>query len=153
MPRRIQHALRFAVATAVAVYAIGMAWELVDVFVRGDVADGLSAAGTVSFNEGVWRVIAGIEAVVVFLLRLGDLNAKPPSWPFAFSLAAWLGVSSVAVATAVEEGELYLAALALAVSIVVWIAMHRMLPGWPPNAKRMRERPTSVADAPEQDLP
>ena len=141
MPRRIQHALRFAVATAVAVYAIGMAWELVDVFVRGDVADGLSAAGTVSFNEGVWRVIAG------------DLNAKPPSWPFAFSLAAWLGVSSVAVATAVEEGELYLAALALAVSIVVWIAMHRMLPGWPPNAKRMRERPASVADAQEQDLP
>lgn len=153
MPRRVQHALRFAIATAVAVYAIGMAWELVDIYLRGDIADGLDAAGTLAFNEGVWRTIAGIESVVVFLLRLGDLNAEPPSWPFAFSLAAWLGVSSVAVATAVEEGELYLAGLALAVSIIVWIAMHRMLPGWPPNAKLARESAARAADVPEQELP
>lgn len=153
MPRRVTHALRFAVATAVTVYAIGMAWELVHVFVLGEIADGLDAAGTLAFNEGVWRMIAGIESVVMFLLRLGDLNADPPSWPFAFALAAWLGVSSVAISRAVEEGELILAALALLVSIGVWIALHRMLPGWPPNAKRVRDRAAGAADAPEQELP
>lgn len=153
MPRRVQHALRFAIATAVGVYAIGMAWELVDISVRGDVAEGLDAAGTLAFNEGVWRTIAGIESVVVFLLRLGDLHAEPPSWSFAFLLAAWLGMSSVAVDMAMEEGEFYLAGLALAVSIIVWIAMHRMLPGWPPNARRARESAARAADVPEQELP
>src|SRR5688500_13327359 len=94
--RRILHAARFAITTLFAFYAVGLLWEVFDVFLRNDVAQGFSAAATFAFNEQVWRVIAITEAAVVFLLRLGDLEDEPPTWLFASALAFWLSLASVA---------------------------------------------------------
>jgi hypothetical protein len=127
----MSHALRFAVTTLVAVYLAGVAWELFGVFVRGEVADGLSAAATFRFNEVVWRSVAGVGAVTVFLLRLGDLNSTPPSWRFAWTLAAWVAASSVVIASAVEDGRWALGVVCLVVAVGAWLLFHRRIPGWP----------------------
>ena len=131
MPTRVRHALRFALTTLAGVYLVGVAWELVDVYLMGDAADGLSAAETVRFNEVVWRRIAAGLAVAVFLMRLGDVHAAPPSWPFAWLLALWLGGASVVTATALETGRVTAAAVAAALAVGVWLLLHRRLPGWP----------------------
>ena len=129
--RRVLHSLRFALATLVAVYALGVAWEVIDVFLRGDVAEGLTAAETLRFNERIWRTIAGIEALVVFLIRLSDVRPDPPSWLFAAATAVWLGAASVAVGNALEEGHWRLAVTLVVVAVGVWFAVHRRIPGWP----------------------
>jgi hypothetical protein len=131
MRARISHALRFAVTTLVAVYVAGVAWELFDVFVRGEVANGFTAAATFRFNEVVWRTVAGVGAVTVFLLRLGDLNATPPSWRFAWALAAWVAASSVVIASAVEEGRWGVGIVCLVAAVGAWLLFHRRVPGWP----------------------
>jgi hypothetical protein len=134
MPTRVRHALRFALTTLVAVYLVGMAWELVDVYMLADAADGLSAAETVRFNEFVWRWIAAGLAVAVFLMRLSDLHAMPPSWGFAWLLALWLGGASVVTATALETRRFAVAGMAAALAVGVWLLLHRRLPGWPGHA-------------------
>src|SRR5687768_3726336 len=101
--RRVLHAARFSVTTLFAVYLLGLGWEVLDIYVRNDVADGLTAAATFAFNEQVWRIIAITEAAVVFLLRLGDLEDEPPSWLFASALALWLAFASVVTFYAIEE--------------------------------------------------
>ena len=136
MPKRVHHALRFAVATLLTVYAVGVTWEVVDVYLLGDVADGLDALATLRFNEEVWRGIAAIEAAVVFLLRLGDIDVELPTWPFAFAVALWLGVASVACGYAVEQGRWTLAVAIGLTTVAVWLVLHRHLPGWPHAAAR-----------------
>ena len=131
MPTRLQHALRFALTTLLAVYAVGVASELVDTYLLGDVAEGLSAAETFGFNESVWRWIAGGEAVAVLLIRLGDVNTTPPSWLFAWVLALWLGIASVATTHALEERRWLLALACTVVALGVWLLLHRRIPGWP----------------------
>ena len=147
MSKRIRHALRFALATLVTVYAVGVLWEVLDAYVFGDVAEGLTAAGTVAFNEGVWRVLAPIEALVVFLLRLGDIEPEPPSWPFAFAAAAWLGLASAACGSAIEERRIGRAVAIAITTVVVWMVAHRRLSGWP-RARAAR----AGAERAEQDL-
>lgn len=155
MPDRLRHALRFAVTTLVAVYAIGVAWELLDVFVRGDVAEGLTARQTFAFNEDVWRVIAAVEGLTVFLLRIGDLNDRPPSWGFAWGLAAWLGASSVLVAAALEGGEWVLAAGVAVAAGAIWLWLHRRLPGWPGSSAAGASpfQASASGEQPERELP
>jgi hypothetical protein len=131
MRARISHALRFAVTTLVAVYVAGVAWELFDVFVRGEVADGLTAGATFRFNEVVWRSVAGVGAITVFLLRLGDLHATPPSWRFAWTLAAWVAAASVVIASAVEDGRWGVGLACLVAAVGAWLLFHRRVPGWP----------------------
>ena len=131
MPDRLRHAIRFAVTTLAAVYVLGVAWELFDVFARGDVAEGLTAGQTFAFNERVWRIIAAAEAVTVFLLRVGDVHDRPPTWPFAWEHAAWLGVTSVAVAIAIEAGRWAVAVGVAVAAAAIWLGLHRRLPGWP----------------------
>jgi hypothetical protein len=131
MPDRLRHALRFAVTTVVAVYAIGVGWEAVEAFVLGDVALGLTAWQTFGFNEGVWRTIAVVAGATVFLLRVGDLHDRPPTWRFAWELAAWLGIAAVLVTSALEAGRWTLAAALAAVGVAAWLWLHRRLAGWP----------------------
>ena len=131
MPDRLRHALRFAVTTLAAVYVLGVLWELFDVFARGDVAEGLTAAQTFAFNERIWRIIAAAEAVTVFLLRIGDLHDRPPTWTFAWEHAVWLGATSVTVAIAIEAGRWELAVGIALVAAALWLGLHRRLPGWP----------------------
>jgi hypothetical protein len=128
---RLQHALRFAVTTLIGVYAVGVVSELIDVYVLRDVAEGLSAAETFRFNEAVWRWLAGGEAVAVLLLRLGDVNPRPPSWLFAWILALWLGIASVATTHALEERRWLLALVCAVTALGVWLLLHRRIPGWP----------------------
>ena len=80
MPRRVRHAARFALTTLVSVYFASALWELLDIYVLGNLPVGASPWATFLFNEQVWRTIAIIEAVVVFLLKLGDVAIDPPSW-------------------------------------------------------------------------
>ena len=143
MPTRVRHALRFALTTVVAVYLVGVTWELLDVYLMGDAADRLGAAETVRFNEVVWRRIAAALAIAVFLMRLGDVHAAPPSWPFAWLLAIWLGAASVVTATALETGRIGVAGVAAALAVGVWLLLHRRLPGWPGHV---------AAPASERDL-
>jgi hypothetical protein len=131
MRTRVRRALRFAVATLLAVYAVGLVAELVDVYVMGEVADGWTAAQTLRFNESVWRWIAGGEALAVFLLRLGDVSSTLPPWRFAVLLGVWLGVASVVTGNALEERRWLLAAVCALAAVLVWLMLHRRLPGWP----------------------
>jgi hypothetical protein len=134
MNDRLRHALRCALCTLLAVYAVGLVWELLDTFALGDVADGLSASATFAFNEGVWRVIAIVEAIVVFLLRLGDLRPRRPTWRFAAALALWLAVTSVVVSESVQQGAWTIAIVTAIVALVAWLWLHRRLPLPSPDA-------------------
>jgi hypothetical protein len=158
MLTRFQHAVRFALTTLIAVYAVGVASELIDVYLLGDVAEGLSAAATFQFNEEVWRWLAGGEAVAVLLLRLGDVNPTPPSWLFAWILAVWLAIASVATTHALEERRWLLALVCAATALVVWLVLHRRIPGWP-GPWRARPEPAAgagprgaAAGTPEREL-
>jgi hypothetical protein len=151
MPTRVRHALRFALTTLAAVYLVGVTWELFNVYVLGDAADELSAAATLRFNEVIWRRIAAALAAAVFLMRLGDVHAAPPSWPFAWLLALWLGAASVVTTTALGSGRFAVAGVAAALAVGVWLLLHRRLPGWPGHVTA----PMGDAGAPasERDLP
>jgi hypothetical protein len=137
MSRRVSHALRYAVTTLAAVYVMGVAWELFDVFVRGDVAEGLTAADTFRFNEQVWRVLAVIETLVVFLSRLSDLARTPPTWSFAWITAGTLAVATVVAGNAVEEREWLLAVLTALAAVAAWFLVLRRLPGRPQRDGRI----------------
>src|SRR5215208_3984243 len=131
MPSRVRHALRFGVTTLVAVYLIGVAWELFDVYGRDEVPQGWTAARTFWFNELEWRWIAGGEALAVLLLRLSDVHDTPPRWPFAWASGLWLAVASVAVTEAMW-GEHWGLAATLAVSATaIWFGLHYLLPRAP----------------------
>jgi hypothetical protein len=137
--RRINHAARFAVTTLLAVYALGILWEFFDVYVRGDIPDGLTAAGTIAFNEQVWRVIAITEAAVIFLLRVADLEAEPPTWLFATALGVWLGLASVATFYAIEEGFEALAGITVVIAVAGWLYARRRVPGRPGSGEYFRK--------------
>jgi hypothetical protein len=127
---RLQHSLRFAIATLVAVYAIGVLWEVVDMFFLERIASA-DAEELVTFNERVWRSIAIAEAVAVFLLRLGDVHTAPPTWGFAWGSAAWLGFTSVVALVAIEEQYWWTAGLTILAAIGLWLSVHHRFRGWP----------------------
>ncbi|HKG90454.1 MAG TPA: hypothetical protein VKA84_01105 [Gemmatimonadaceae bacterium] len=131
MPSRVRHALRFGVTTLVAVYLIGVAWELVDVYARDEVPQGWTAARTFWFNELEWRWLAGGEALAVFLLRLSDVHGDPPSWLFAWASGLWLGLSSVAVTQAMLAERWGLAAVLALGAAAIWFLLHQRIPGFP----------------------
>ena len=131
MRTRLIHALRFAVTTLVAVYAVGVAWELLDVYLLGNSDPGLGSWDTFVANERIWRAVSFIEAIVVFLVKLGDLRADAPSWAFAWIAALWLGLATSGVAVAIEHGLLWLVPLLVIVAVVAWYAMRRRIPGCP----------------------
>jgi hypothetical protein len=123
---RLQHSLRFAVTTLVAVYAIGLLWEVVDTFVLHPVGS-RQAEDLVTFNEQVWRSIAAAEAAAVFLLRLGDMRTDRPTWRLAWGLGAWLGVTSVGALIAIEEQYWWTAGIIIVIAIALGFALHH----WP----------------------
>ena len=131
MPSRVRHALRFGLTTLVAVYALGVMWELFDVYVRDEVPQGWSAARTFWFNEQEWRWLAGGEAVAVFLLRLSDVHDATPSWLFAWASGLWLGLSSVAVAQAMGVDRWGLAASLALAAAAIWFLLQQRIPGAP----------------------
>ena len=131
MRRRLRHAARFGITTLVAVYMVGAAWELIDAYLLGNADPGLGPSGTFRFNETTWRLVAGIEAAVVFLLRLGDMYTRPPSWLYAWAAATLLGVGSVAVGIAVDEQRWWLAAALVVITVAAWYLSRRRIPGCP----------------------
>ena len=131
MPPRLQHALRFAVPTFFAVLLTGGAWEVFEVGLQGDVPAGMTKAQAMTMNLEEWAIIAAVQTVVVFLLRVSDVVVRLPSWGFAWALAFWLGLASAGVAHAAERGRTGLALGVAAVAIGVWMVLHRRLPGWP----------------------
>jgi len=134
MPTRLRHALRFALTTLAAVYAVGVAWVLADAYLLGAVAVGPEASEMVRFNEFIWRQLAGALAVVVFLLRLSDVHVAPPGWLYAWLTALWLAAASVAVSAAIQTRHFTAAAVAAALAVVLWLGFHRRVPGWPGRA-------------------
>ena len=131
MSPRLQHAIRFAVPTFFAVLLAGAAWELFEVGVQGDVPAGMSRADAMAMNLEEWAIIAGVETVVVFLLRVSDVIVRPPTWGFAWALAAWLGLATAGAAHATERGRTGLALVIAVAAVAVWMVLHRRLPGWP----------------------
>lgn len=136
MRRRILHALRFAVTTLFSVYLGAIAWELLDIHVLGNVPEGASLWATFRFNEQVWRTIALIEAAVVFLLRLGDVNAEPPSWRYAWFAGIWVAAATLGVALAVLRGEWWIAFTVALLAIALWYLTRDRVPGRPGAAER-----------------
>ena len=131
MSRRVRHAGRFAIATLVAVYVASSAWELIDIYVLSNLPEGASPWATFLFNEQVWRTIAVIEAVVVFLLKLGDVSTEPPSWLYAWLSGAWVAVATVAIGFAVEEKQWAIAAGIAVAAIAAWYLTRDRIPGRP----------------------
>ena len=131
MSPRLEHALRFAVPTFFAVLLAGAVWEVVEVGVQGDVPVGMSRTQAMTMNLQAWAIIAAVETVVVFLLRVSDVVVRPPSWGFAWVLAFWLGLATAAAAHATERGRTGLALAVAGVAVAVWMLLHRRLPGWP----------------------
>ena len=148
MAPRLRHALRFALPNLVAVLGAALVYELVEAFVRHDVPDGLTPAGAVAANMGVWALLAAIVGVVTFLLRLSDVVARVPGWRFAWLGAAWVALACVLVVHAVEEGALGVGVAIGVAAVAIWLAIHRRLPGWPGAARRGAGVPEA-----EQDLP
>ena len=86
-------------------------------------------------------------------MRLGDVHAAPPSWPFAWLLAIWLGAASVVIATALETGRFAVAGVAAALAAGMWLLLHRRLPGWPGHvAVPIDGDDDAAARASERDL-
>ena len=142
MPARIRHALRFALPTLAIVYLLGAAWNAVDVFLMDDADPALGAARTFAFDEGQWRLIAIVLAVVVFLWRLSDMVKTPPSWRYATFFAVWLAAATVATAIAMMAREGWLAAAIVTGAVIVWLGARSRVPGAPEGrrARRSRER-------------
>src|SRR3954471_20142454 len=109
MSPRFRHAARFALPNLVALLAAGFGYELFEAFVRGDVPEGMTAAGAVAANMPLWALFAVIAAVVTFLLKLSDIVPGVPAWGFAWLGAAWVALACVLGVHAVEEGRLRLA--------------------------------------------
>jgi hypothetical protein len=131
MPRRVQHAARFALATLIAVYFASALWELLDIYVLGNLPNGASQWATFLFNEQVWRTIAIIEAIVVFLLKLGDVTTDPPSWLYAWLSGIWVAVATITIGIAVEERQWWTAVVIAVVAIAAWYLARNRIPGRP----------------------
>jgi hypothetical protein len=146
MTRRLSHAARFAVTTLVAVYMVGAAWELVDVYLLGNADPGLGPGGTVRFNETQWRLVAAIEAAVVFFFRLGDMYRRPPSWLYAWAAAVLLGGVSVAVGIAIDDQRWWLAVGLIVITVAAWYLSRRHIPGSPVARSRWSFRRGRAAE-------
>ena len=127
MRSRLLHAFRFALTTLVAVYLVGLAWELLDVYLLGDAGPGTMGAGTAAFNEREWRLIAAVLALVVFLFHLSDVNAAPPAWGDAWASSALLAAATVATSTAVEQRAWRTGAAVVLASLISWGVLHRRI--------------------------
>ena len=152
MPSRLHHALRFALPNLVAVLVAALVYELVEAFVRGDVPSGTTAGGAVAANMAVWTLLAAVVGIVTFLLRLSDVVTRVPGWGFAWLYAAWVALACVLVVHAVQAGALGVAAGIGVGAVVVWLAIHRRIPGWPGAVQEAEER-TPEARGPERNLP
>jgi hypothetical protein len=130
LPNRLRHALRFATATLVCLYAAGVLWELLDLFVLD--SGGSEGWALFAFNERHWRVVAATIAVVVFLVKLGDLTSVPPSWSFAWMAGLWLSVAIVLVVIAIEERQPWIGLGVAAAAVAGWYAVRTRVPGRPP---------------------
>jgi hypothetical protein len=139
MPARLRHALRFALPNLFCVLVAALAYELVEAFVRGDVPEGMTPGDAVVENMSVWALLALVVAVVTFLLRLSDVVARVPGWRFAWLGAAWVALACVLVVHAVEEGALGVGIGIGVAAVVIWLAIHRRIPGWPGAAGTARE--------------
>lgn len=131
MPQRVRHAARFAVTTLIAVYAVSGLWELLDIYILKNLPDGASPWATFLFNEQVWRTIAIIEGVVVFLLKLGDVSTEPPSWLYAWMSGVWVAIATIAIGLAVEERQWTLAVVFAVGAIAAWYLTRNRIPGRP----------------------
>ena len=149
MPRRVRHAARFALTTLISVYFASALWELLDIYVLGNLPSGASPWATFLFNEQVWRTIAIIEAAVVFMLKLGDVATDPPSWLYAWLSGIWVAVATIAIGFAVEE-RLWVTAVVIAViAIACWYLTRNRIPGRPGTS----EFDIATLSQPERDLP
>ena len=146
MSSRLRHALRFALPNLVAVLVAALVYELVEAFVRGDVPQGTTPGGAVAANMGVWALLAAVVGIVTFLLRLSDVVTRVPGWGFAWLGAAWVALACVLVVHAVEAGAVGVAAGIGVAAVVIWLAIHRRIPGWPGAA-----RAADAADGPSGD--
>ena len=148
MPRRVRHAARFALTTLISVYFASAIWELLDIYVLGNLPAGASPWATFLFNEQVWRTIAIIEAAVVFLLKLGDVATDPPSWLYAWMSGAWVAIATIAIGFAVEE-RLWVTAVFIAViAVAIWYLARGRIPGRPGT----NEYDIAGLSQPERDL-
>jgi hypothetical protein len=150
MPPRLQHALRFALPNLVAVLVAALAYELVEAFGRGVVPPGMTAGGVVAANMGVWVLIAVVVGIVTFLLRLSDVVTRAPGWGFAWLYAAWVALACVLVVHAVEAGAFGVGIGIGVAAVVIWLAIHRRIPGWP-GATRAADAPDGRSG--ERNLP
>ena len=140
MAPRLRHAARFALPNLVAVLVAALGYELVEAYVRGEVPEGMTAAGAVAANMPLWALLATIIALVTFLLRLSDVVARVPAWGFCWLGAAWVALACVLVVHSVEEGRFGIAVGVGVAAVVLWLAIHRRLPGWPGVRAREGER-------------
>jgi hypothetical protein len=131
MKGRTGSALRYAITTFVAVIVIGAAWEVFDVYGRGQVAEGLTALDTLRFNLDVWRTLAFIECAVVFVSRLSDLPAAPPGWGYAWATAGLIGVATVISGNAAEERDWLVVGATIVLAATLWFFGLRRMPGCP----------------------
>jgi hypothetical protein len=135
MSPRLLHAARFALPTVVTVLVAAVAYETVAGILRGPPG----ARELLAANMPTWGAIAVAMAVLMFLLRLSDVVARPPSWPFAWLEAMWVALACVLAVGAVEDGRVGRAAGIAVGAMALWIAVHRRIPGWP-GAFPPRER-------------
>ena len=75
----------------------------------------------------MWRWIAGVEALTVFLFRLSDVRVRHTSWRFAWASATWLGIASVIVTNVLEEGHPRIALSVAAAAALAWLLLLRMV--------------------------
>lgn len=127
MPTRLLHAFRFALPTLVTVLVVAVAYEVVAGILRGPPGP----AELLAANLPAWGIIAAATAGLMFLLRLSDVVARPPSWTFAWLEAMWVALACVLAVDAVEDGRLGRAAGIAVGATALWIAVHRHIPGWP----------------------
>ena len=148
MSPRLRHALRFAFPNLVCVLVAALAYELVEAFVRGDVPEGLTPGGAVAANMAVWALLAAIVGVVTFLLRLSDVITRVPGWGFAWLGAGWVALACILVMHAIAEGAVGLGVAIGVGAVVLWLAIHRWIPGWPGAS-----RDGGTGPLPKRDLP
>lgn len=152
MPRRLRHALRFALPTLVVVLLVGAAWIAVDVFLLGDDDPAIGAARTFWFDEQQWRLIATVLAGVVFLWKIGDVTRSVPSWRYAMLFALWLAIATVAAAIAMTQRNGVLAVVLVATAVITWLFLRRRVPGRPIAPPAGVARPDSAEPAGDGDL-
>jgi hypothetical protein len=150
---RLRHALRFALPNLVAILVAALGYELFEAFVRGDVPEGLSAGGAVAANMPVWALLAFMVAFVTFLLRLSDVVTRVPGWSFAWLGAAWVALACVLVVHAIEEGQVGAGVAIGAAAVVIWLAIHRRIPGWPGTHASVSEHRGGDRQPTGRDLP